>query len=267
MPGPFPGMDPYLESPEFWRDFHSSMLPAIRGQLTTILPPGFAAFIEERIYIISPQEQFIPDIVITRWANPPASQPGGTAVLDRIADGSETVTFFPDRMHELYIEVRRVGSRGRAVVAAIELLSPSNKQRRGKGHDEYRNKQRALLESESHLLEIDLLRGGAHTLAAPRQTFLANGPWDYLVSLHRAGQGNTFEIWRNLLTNRLPRIKVPLADNHPDAILDLQEALDAVYDAAPYRHVIDYHQEPDPPLSEENRKWVDSLLRERGFRT
>ena len=99
-----------------------------------------------------------------------------------------------------------------------------------------------------------------------RGAILANGSWDYLVCLHRSGGGNTFEVWRNFLTQRLPRVKVPLTAGMPDTILDVQEALDVVYDTGPYRRVMDYRLEPEPPLSEENRTWADDLLHGIGLR-
>jgi hypothetical protein len=45
MPSPFPGMDPYLERPSLWSDFHATLLVAIRAALNTALPPRYAAFI------------------------------------------------------------------------------------------------------------------------------------------------------------------------------------------------------------------------------
>ena len=33
MPSPFPGMNPYLENPELWSEFHSRMIVAIADAL------------------------------------------------------------------------------------------------------------------------------------------------------------------------------------------------------------------------------------------
>jgi hypothetical protein len=43
MPSPFPGMDPYLEEPDLWSDFHGGMIYAIRAAITRLLPPGYVA--------------------------------------------------------------------------------------------------------------------------------------------------------------------------------------------------------------------------------
>ena len=40
MPGPFPGMDPYIERPELWPDFRDSLIAAIRGVLQPHLRPS-----------------------------------------------------------------------------------------------------------------------------------------------------------------------------------------------------------------------------------
>lgn len=66
MPGPFPGMDPYLESPERWPSVHSAMITYLFDALDDVLPPGYAASLEERCRIIQtpfdPPEIYI-DIV------------------------------------------------------------------------------------------------------------------------------------------------------------------------------------------------------------
>jgi hypothetical protein len=266
MPSPFPGMDPYLESPEHWRGFHSAMIPALNAQLNRTLPDGFAAFIEERIYVIGPESQFIPDMVVVA-RNPAKVQQSGTSeLLERSADASETVTYFPDQARELFIEVRRSGDRVSEIISTVELLSPSNKALGSKGHEEYKSKQLALLAGPTHLLEIDLLRAGAHTIAPPGPVVHARGDWDYVASLHRADRPSEFEIWRILLANRLPRVKVSLTVGYEDAVLDLQEAFDAAYDAGPYRRVVDYTRQPDPPLSTQLAQWADALLRKQGVR-
>ena len=55
----------------------------------------------------------------------------------------------------------------RALVTAIEFLSPSNKTPGKRGRELYLRKQREMLDSPAHLVEIDLLRGGVHSTAVP----------------------------------------------------------------------------------------------------
>ena len=39
MPSPFPGMDPYLEAPDIWPDFHHAVAGQISSELNRRLPP------------------------------------------------------------------------------------------------------------------------------------------------------------------------------------------------------------------------------------
>src|SRR5689334_9663864 len=43
MPLPFPGMDPYIEDPEIWSDFHNNLAPEIQGQLNRVIRPRYVA--------------------------------------------------------------------------------------------------------------------------------------------------------------------------------------------------------------------------------
>jgi hypothetical protein len=42
MPSPFPGMDPYIEQPEVWSDFHTNLVTEIQGQLNPVIHPKYA---------------------------------------------------------------------------------------------------------------------------------------------------------------------------------------------------------------------------------
>ena len=39
MPSPFPGMDPYIESPELWSDFHNNLASEMQAQLNRLIQP------------------------------------------------------------------------------------------------------------------------------------------------------------------------------------------------------------------------------------
>jgi hypothetical protein len=51
MPSPFPGMDPYLETPELWPDVHHELISQIRSALNPTLRPHYVARVELRVYI------------------------------------------------------------------------------------------------------------------------------------------------------------------------------------------------------------------------
>src|SRR5262245_20610620 len=54
MPSPFPGMNPYIERPDVWNDFHDSFIPAARELLTPQLLPRYYVRIEEHLFIHEP---------------------------------------------------------------------------------------------------------------------------------------------------------------------------------------------------------------------
>lgn len=266
MPSPFPGMDPYLEDPAGWPDTHHGIMGAMRAMLNALLPPRYAAHVEERCYIVEPDRMVVPDLTI-RLRLPERQAVGGTAVaVAPEADPSLILKTSPFPVREFYINIVDVQDRGH-VVTTIELLSPTNKAAGTKGRRLYRKKQQDVLTSKTHLIEVDLLRAGEHTVAAPREPLLREGRWDYLVSLHRGGQSETIEVWMRTIRDRLPRIAVPLDPSEPDLVLDLQAVFDRNYDEGAYSREIDYTQDPIPPLRPEDAAWADALLKERGLRT
>src|ERR1700686_3350424 len=68
MPSPFPGMDPYLESPDIWPDVHHRMISEIQASLNPTLRPHYVARVELRVYITGEEdpgfEVIIPDVRI-----------------------------------------------------------------------------------------------------------------------------------------------------------------------------------------------------------
>lgn len=151
------------------------------------------------------------------------------------------------------------------IVTVIEVLSPANKTTGNRGRDAYVEKQRKVLDSDSHLIEIDLLRGGLHTVAVAESELKARGKYDYLLCLHRA-RSVWFDVWACTVRQRLPRFAVPLADGDPDLVVDLQALFNRVYDEGVYARRIDYRKEPPLLLRSEDVLWADALLREKGLR-
>lgn len=266
MRSPFPGMDPYLEQPGRWRGFHSLFIAELAGALNSILPDTFAAVIEERVYVIPPGRSVYPDAMVIRRLPQGGKQLGTAAVLERnSADTPEKVSIWADTIREHFVEIRAVNGPER-VLAVIEVLSPTNKTAKSVGWNEYLRKQEETLQSSVHLVEIDLLRNGEHSVAVPKDLVEAYGPWDYLVCLHDSNVPNEFSFWRCSVRNALPRIAVPLQSGYPDAIVDLQDTLIATYDRGAFDRRIDYRDEPVPPLSSIDAEWADALLLEAGLR-
>jgi hypothetical protein len=262
MPSPFPGMDPYLEHPALWPGVHQRLITYIGDVLNATLPPRYIADIGERLYIVQPERNIYPDVVILEHPSPqpPREQRAGETALLAVSDPPWVVTYEAVEMREVFIEILSVGDDSR-VITVIEVLSPSNKAAGSAGRQLYLTKQQELFESQTHLIEIDLLRRGEHTVLAPRERLLLKGYWDYLVCLHRGGQGQRCEVWPIMLRQPLPRIRVPLADGDPDVVLDLQEVFNRCYDRGGYARRMNYHREPPTPLQGDDAAWAEALLR------
>ena len=59
MPSPFPGMDPYLESPTIWPDVHHELISEIRAALNPSLRPRYVARVELRLYISDDDDPYV----------------------------------------------------------------------------------------------------------------------------------------------------------------------------------------------------------------
>jgi hypothetical protein len=266
MENPFPGMNPYLEDPALWGDVHHTLISAIRRQLNRALPKGYVALIEERIYLENEDalKQYIPDVTVGRPRTPPQERHASTA----LADAPIRIEIQSDPLREPFIQVFSLRNKERRLVAVIEVLSPSNKTPNAEGRRLYLQKQRELLRSSVHLMEIDLLRYGQHTVFVPLEVLKrVRSDWDYLVALHRAGWGGaTAEVWFVSLTERLPRVVLPLLEGDPEVVIDLQAALNEVYQEGQYHSLLNYEANPPGTLSDEQMAWVRTLLREKNVR-
>ncbi len=155
----FPGMDPYLEDPAIWPGVHARFIVYLAEVLRPLVGPRSIADVEQRVYVEGPDREVIPDVVILR--NRPERLASSVAVVED--DAYVEVEVPPVEVRETYVVLidRNSGDR---VVATIELVSPTNKYA-GPGRASYLRKQREVLASDSHRIEIDLLRGGPHVLA------------------------------------------------------------------------------------------------------
>ena len=254
MPSPFPGMDPYLEAPALWRDVHHRLISGIAEHLNSSLPENYVARINERLYLDEPDPSDFPDqfIASVRTHNRNRLRSSETPWKVSVAP--------PEEIAEAFVEVQQLRPE-RRLVAIIEVVSPSNKRPNTNARESYLKKQQEIREQGIALLELDLLRGGAHTVEAPLEALQRFGTWDYLACLRRAGRRYDWEVWPIRLREPLPEVYVPLADEHSDLPLPLQPLVDCAYQGGRYSLLVDYQKEPRPPLSEENTGWAWELLR------
>lgn len=253
MASPFPGMDPYLEAPSGWPGIHHRLISVLSDMLTERVSPHFFVAIEERVYIITPDEQvrqtIAPDIFLVR--SPARGESRSTDRAITIPTLIEPL-LDPD-VHDRFIEIRDVASR--ELIATIEILSPYNKATATQGREAFVRKRRAVLASTSHWIEIDLLRQGERPSEVAGQS-------DYYALLKR-GMPGPFEAWYADLRDRLPTIAVPLRDPFPDVPLDLQAAIETVYDRGAYQFILDYASAPPAPaLPPADLQWVADRIAE-----
>ncbi len=261
MPSPFPGMDPYLEHPSTFPSLHARLIVLIGEALQPALPAPYFAEIEERVWVEVSQRFIEPAASVFRREAPSGGPVAATLTRSRPV----VVTVPHDERHESWIEIRVSGDGGERLITAIEVLSPSNKTPGENARDLYLRKQREVLDSRAHLVEIDLLRAGLHTTAGPLDYLTeAVGPFDYHVSVHQSDRFEDYFIYPVRLAERLPEIAIPLLPGDGEVALDLQAVFDRAYDTGPYRRRIRYAEaEPVPPLRPEDREWAAGLIRGR----
>ncbi len=250
MASPFPGMDPYLEG-DLWQEFHETLAGAIRAQIMPQLAPKYVALLAKR-YVIDRPALGIFAPPSARIIYPDVHVVAERAAGYRTAPGVTTATLeltspMLDETPVLSVEIRDVAER--RLVTIIEILSPVNK--RGQGMQEYLDRRLELMQTATHLLEIDLLTAGYRI---PLEGDLPPAP--YYVYLSRADRRPRTEIWAIRLQDALPRVPVPLLHPDPDVVLDLQAAVDACFALVGYERLLDYTVEPPGALSEADRAWA-----------
>jgi hypothetical protein len=275
MPSPFPGMDPWLESPDIWPDFHNRFAGGLSAWLNRRLPKPYYARLEMRpeVGVVEDdggyQRRIVPDVSVVR-------RPGGdTAValadpMVRAISESFEVTVFSELGNHAFVEVRDP-SRGHHLITLIEIVSPANKNP-GPDRDAYLQKQAEVLGSDANLIEIDLLREGKRTFDPPELTALlaqhAKKP-DYVFLVNRASKRadnqSAYQVFAIVMPQPLPCIALPLRAGDPEIPVDLQQIFANVYDDGPYAQgAVDYSRPPSPPLTSELAKWATVCLRTAG---
>jgi hypothetical protein len=255
-------MDPYLEG--HWRDVHHRLITYASDALQDALPPDLRARVEERVVLegSGDADALYPDVRVIEGR--PQRGGGMTAVITKPGNGALILDATEHRLTEGYIEIIDAGS-GNRVITVIEVLSPTNKTR-GEGLEEYARKQREILQSNTNLVEIDLLRMGTFVVAVPLRQVEKKGRTPYIVCVRRAAVPNKAEVHLVGLGDPLPKVKIPLRPKDQDVVLDLQSLIELCYRKGRYEGDIDYAREPYPPLRGEAAAWVDELLRNKGLR-
>lgn len=265
MTSPFPGMDPYLEG-EMFQEFHETLAGEIRAQLIPKLRPKYVALLAKR-YVMDrsalsifdiPPRAFYPDVHVVKSPAPQPAPEAGDAGIAIAQPPVELPSPIPEEVPLLSVEIRDVAER--RLVTLVEILSPANKY--GEGVRDYEERRMDLMQTSTHLLEIDLLRGGTRI-----QLVGEPPPAAYYVYLSRTQRRPYTQLWPIQLRDRLPTVPIPLLPPDSDVPLDLQATVDACFELVGYERLLDYSGSPPAPeLSEEDLAWIDQTLEDAGLR-
>ena len=267
MPSPFPGMDPFLEDPEIFPDLHDRLIVHMSEAMQAQLQPPYYAAVKARIWMDASTRSIEPDVDIFR--RPEKYRPSDSAAATGLLLLTTPLVFEleEEEFRETYIDILRRERSGDRLVTSVEVLSPSNKSSKDKGRKQYLRKQKELLGSGAHLVEIDLLRGGQHTTSVPGD-YLWNerGRPDYHVSVRLFADPIRYHVYPILVRDPLPVVAIPLLSQDGQIALDLQALLTRCYNGANYAMRADYeHNRPVPPLKPKQAAWATRLLREKGL--
>lgn len=225
MPSPFPGMDPYLETPQRW--------PAFQHQMVLGLAEAIQPALTDRYRLRFATRSYATDVVLF------------TSIVH-------------EEHKEHYLEIRQRSTD--QLVVWLDIISPANRTT-VPGRARYQEAIQLAKRQNSHLVEMDLVLEGTSCLMCDRSG-MADHP--YCVSVWRAGRASNYELHGIKLGNRLPRIRVPLTADDRDITVDLQAVFNRVYDRHHAGH-IDYSSDLTAPLNAADLAWVREHLREQGL--
>jgi hypothetical protein len=252
MASPFPGMDPYLEDPAFWPDFHHRFINCWCEAIADQLPEPYEARLDERVNLVQMSPEVIkliyPDVAVSQGQRPARQMTGsaGTLLLEPV-----------NIPHELLEEVRQTRIEilhrpDRTLVTVLEMLSPTNKT--GDGFHEYRAKRKRVLVQKVHLVELDLILGGTRL---PLLRPLPAG--DYFVFLSRVENRPNCEVFTWGVRQSLPTIAIPLIAPDADVFIDLGEVFRTTFERGRYARSLPYGQPPQAPLNQNDAQWAVAL--------
>lgn len=267
MPSPFPGMNPYLEHPAVFADFHARLLVAVSAEIARQVRGRYVVKIDEQVYLKFEEDEAWgsqtvrdgrPGVAVLggpRYIPPPGSlgemtdgiEEGGVATIE-----APVIATIPGHDEVTINRITILDRDGDEVITAIEVLSPVNK-RPGTYRETYEHKRDHYLHSFTHFIELDLLRKYEPMPAR-------NLPdCDYRITVGRLERRPRVEVWPVRLRDPLPVIGVPLKAGDADVPLNLMAAMHRTYDEAGYADYI-YRREPVPGLHPEDAKWARGLI-------
>src|SRR6266446_8131444 len=253
MASPFPGMDPYLEDPAFWADFHKRFLNCWCEAVAAALPDNYDARLDETVNLVQMSPEVIkliyPDVAVSREPRRTKrahSRRSGTLLLEPVHIPHE----FLEEVRQTRIEILHRPER--TLVAVLEMLSPFNKS--GEGFEQYRAKRTTILAQKLHLVELDLLVGGKRLpLSKPLPSA------DYYALISRAEERPNCAVYHWALRDPLPTIPIPLRAPDADIPIDLGKVFRDTYERGRYARSLFYTQPPAARLSRKDAQWATGV--------
>lgn len=217
-----------IELQRMWSHFHKDWLMQIRERLRPQLSEHYRILVESETVLISPEfdvsppSSMLPDVAVTRRRaealtySVPEALGTVTAAIVEFDEPCESETHYS-------LVIRR--SPENVVVAALELLSPSNK---GVGNtldrEKHLRKRLQFLDAGVNLFEIDALRLGTRDLPYPLET-LSKYERVAWIADHAAGR-RRYRGWGWNQPDPLPVIDWPV-DEQQTVLVDLAQTLAA----------------------------------------
>jgi len=247
----FPGVDPFLEDPAFWRDFHESFIIYARDAISGMLPDSYDVRIDERINLMGasgqPDAQILPDLTLSRDEQSALWSSGASGTAPGVAEPVTIPVMMLDEERESFLEI--IHRPTRELVTVLELLSPTNKT--GAGYHDYLTKRNSVLREPVHLVELDFLLGGKRL---PMRRALPPGECFAIVSRHHTRPDAEVYAWS--LRVPLTAIRIPLRAPDPDLILNLAAIYEETFRRGRYERSLRYGQPLQAPLPPAAAEWI-----------
>jgi hypothetical protein len=245
-------MDPYLEDPAFWPDFHHRFIDDWCEAVAELLPEPYEARLNERVNLVQMSPEIItliyPDVSVSHGSPPirASAAGGGTLLLEPVTIPHE----FLEEVREARIEILHRPER--SLVAVLEMLSPTNKT--GDGFQEYRAKRKTVLLQKVHLVELDLLVGGNRwPLLRPLPSA------EYYAFVSRSEKRPNCDVYHWTMRQPLPTIPIPLRAPDADILVDLGKVFQKTFARGRYARSLAYGKASPAPLKPSDDEWAQAL--------
>jgi hypothetical protein len=230
-------MDPYLESPTYWSDFHSTFACTLSEALNDRLLPHYTCRIDRHESMTKPVHD-----------EPEASSVADSEIASAGAPASLRDVEFIGFRTEPYLRILHLPDQ--SLVTVIELISPTSKY--GDGRGEYMHRRKELRNHSINHFELDLLRAG--TRLEFNQPL---PPGHYYAFVSRASRPDRTDVYPWSVRSEFPALPIPLQAPDDDVVVSLAGAFATAYERGRYWKLIDYNKPvPAPPFDTWDAKWV-----------